>query len=47
MVIICITESQDRKLIWLPSNSLWDAVQQLQYLKKSNPTKQFILKALE
>ena len=47
MVIICITESRDEKIIHLPSTSKDDALKQVRYLKQCNPTKQFILKASE
>ena len=47
MVIICITESRDEKVIHLPSASKDDALKQVRYLKQCNPTKQFILKASE
>ena len=47
MLIICITESRDEKIIHLPSASKEDALKQVNYLKKCNPTKQFILKASE
>jgi len=47
MVIICITESRDEEIIFLPSTSKDEALKQVRYLKKCNPTKQFILKASE
>lgn len=47
MVIICITESRDEKILHLPNTSRDDALKQVNYLKKCNPSKQFILKAPE
>ncbi len=47
MVIICITESREEKILHLPRTSKDDALKQVDYLKKCNPTKQFILKAWE
>lgn len=47
MLIICITESRDEKILHLPNTSKDDALKQVNYLKKCNPTKQFILKASE
>jgi len=47
MVIICITESRDEKILHFPNTSKDNALKQVDYLKKCNPTKQFILKASE
>ncbi len=47
MIIICITESRDEKVLHLGDVTLDYAIEAVRYLKKCNPSKQFILKASE
>ena len=47
MIIICITESRDERILRLGNLSPDDAVKTLRYLKKCNPSKQFVLKTSE
>ena len=45
--IICITESRDERILHLGNVSLDYAIEAVRYLRKCNPSKQFILKTPE